>query len=160
MEALAGLAEALETSSFGIWAARSAWAYPIANVVHVLGLVLLLGGIGIVDLRLLGAFRTLPLAAVSAALTPLAVGGLVLLLASGLTMFAADASAMAASGTFRQKLVLIAVALANAAAFRFLFGGRVAGWTTAPPPAARAMALASLLLWTAVAVWGRMIAYS
>lgn len=160
MDALAGFAEALEALSFGIWAARSAWAYPVANVVHVLGLVLLLGGIGLVDLRLLGAFRSLPLPALSAALTPLAVAGLLLIVASGLTMFAADASAMAASGTFRQKLVLIAIALANAAAFRLAFGGRVAEWTSAPPFAARAMALASLLLWTAVAVFGRMIAYS
>jgi hypothetical protein len=160
LEALAGIAGALEGSGFGIWAARSAWAYPIANVVHVLGLVLLLGGIGIVDMRLLGAFRSLPLPAVSAALTPLAGAGLLLIVLSGLTMFAADASAMATSGTFRQKLLLIAVALANAAAFRLVFAGRVASWTAAAPAGARVMALASLLLWTAVAVFGRMIAYS
>jgi hypothetical protein len=156
LDALAGFAEALEASSFGIWAARSAWAYPIANVAHVLGLVLLLGGIGLVDLRLLGAFRSLPLGAVLAALTPLAVAGLLIMILSGLTMFAADASAMAASGTFRRKLVLIALALLNAAAFRAWFGQR-------PDPSgipAKAMALASLLLWTAAAIFGRMIAYS
>jgi hypothetical protein len=160
LEALAGLAEALESSGFGMWASRSAWAYPIANVVHVLGLVLLLGGIGIVDLRILGAFPRLPLPALSAALTPLAVAGLILILISGLTMFAADASAMAASGTFRRKLILIALALTNALAFRLMFGGRIAGWTVNPPPAAKVMALASLFLWIGVAILGRMIAYS
>ncbi len=160
MEALAGVAEALEQSAFGIWASRSAWAYPVANTVHVFGLVLLLAGIGIIDLKLLGVFRRLPLSALSDALTPMAVAGAILLIASGSVMFAADASAMVASDTFRKKLVLIVIALANAAAFRLIFGSRVAQWTGPPPFSARLLAGVSLFLWVSVAVLGRMIAYS
>jgi uncharacterized protein DUF6644 len=160
LDALAGFARALEASDFGNWAASSTWAYPVANVTHIFALVLLLGGIGVVDLRLLGFFSRLPLTAVSAALTPLAIAGVVLLAASGFTMFAADAAAMAASATFQRKLVLIALALINAVAFRLLFGTRFEGWAEGPPLAARAMALGSLLLWSLVAIHGRMIAYS
>src|SRR3546814_8048303 len=59
VESLTGFAEALQASTFGVWAAQSSLAYPVANVHHLLGLVMLVGGIGVVDLRLAGAFRSL-----------------------------------------------------------------------------------------------------
>ena len=154
--ALASVARAVEASPFASWAAESALAYPVANVVHLLGLVLVVGGIGLVDLRLLGLFRKLPLEPLARALTPLAVAGLILMAASGSILFAADAAALAASGTFRLKLMLIAVALTNAAIFRLWIGR-----TLADPPgtAMRLSALASLALWMSVATMGRMIAY-
>ncbi len=153
---LAAFAEAVAATPFAEWAANSALAYPVANVVHVLGLVLLLGSIGILDLRLLGLFPRLPLDALGDALTPLAVSGLVLMLGSGSVLFAADATALPLSDTFRWKLGLIALAVANALAFRWRFGRSVA----TPSAAARLMALVSLLAWTGVAILGRWIAYS
>lgn len=153
---LAALAERVAASPFAEWAAGSAYAYPWANVVHVLALVLLLGGIGLVDLRLLGLFRALPLAGLARALTPLAVAGLLLLALSGSVLFAAEATDLAASGAFRLKLALIAAAVVNALAYRWRYGSMVAE----PGRVARIMALASLCLWTSIAVAGRMIAYS
>ncbi|KSB91310.1 hypothetical protein AS593_05480 [Caulobacter vibrioides] len=154
------LVAALHDSGFGAWARGSAFAYPLANLLHLAGLVLLVGGIGLLDLRLAGAFRALPVAVLSRVLTPMALAGLVLMLPSGLVMFAADAKALAASGVFRWKLVLIAVGLANAVAFRLLWGRRLSSWDLAAPPAARAMALGSLATWVVVGALGRLIAYS
>ena len=68
-----------------------------------------------------------------------------------------DAKSLAMSGTFKLKLILIALALTNVAAFRLLFGAVVAD---PPAAAAKLLALASLLLWLGVAICGRMIAYS
>nr|MBA2771859.1 hypothetical protein [Sphingomonas sp.] len=59
MESLCAFAEAVEASPFGMWAAQSPLAYPIANVVHLFGIFMLIGGIGILDLRLAGAFRAI-----------------------------------------------------------------------------------------------------
>lgn len=157
---LTGFAEAIQSSPFGHWAGRSQFAYPVANLVHLLGLVMLVGGIGLVDLRLAGGFRSLPPAALSRVLTPVAIMGLLLMVPSGLIMFAADAEAMAASPTFQRKLVLIALALANAALFRWIWGKRIADWEASPPLGGRLMAGASILLWLVVAAHGRMIAYS
>lgn len=157
---MAGFAAAVQASPFGIWAAQSAYAYPVANLLHLLGLIMLVGGIGVVDLRLAGAFRSLPPAALSRVLTPVAVAGLLLLVPSGLTMFAADAEAIAGSATFQRKLALIALALANAILFRWIWGKRIADWDASAPPLGRLQAGASLLLWLAVAAHGRMIAYS
>ena len=157
--ALTSLAEAVGASGFGQWASMSPTAYPLANVVHLLGLVMLVGGIGLLDLRLAGAFRAIPVAPLSRALTPIAIAGLVLMIPSGATMFAAD-TAVAESNVFQLKLVLIALALANAVAFRFLWRQRLADWDAAPPTAGRLMAAGSIGLWLAVGACGRMIAYS
>ena len=157
--AILRFAETLAASDFGQWASGSSIAYPLANVVHLLGLVMLVGGIGLLDLRLTGAFRALPVAPLSRALTPVAITGLLLMVPSGLTMVAADA-AVAESATFRWKLLLIGVALANAIAFRLLWRDRISTWDEAPPAAGRLMAAGSILLWLAVAAFGRMIAYN
>lgn len=152
---LEALASAVEGTPFALWAARNPLAYPIANVVHVLGLALLLGGIAIVDLRVLGAWPRLPLPPLMAALVPVAIAGLLLQIVSGAVLFAADARSLAGSDPFQWKLVLIALATANALLFRRLWRQQ-----SEPPAALRAMALASVLLWTSVAVLGRWIAYA
>jgi hypothetical protein len=155
---LSAFGDAVQSSAFGAWAGGD--AYPIANLIHILGLVMLVGGIGILDLRLAGLFPRIPPAALASALTPFAIAGLLLMIPTGATMFAADAAALVHSATFQTKLLLIAVALANAVAFRFLWQGRLDGWDANPPPWGRLMAATSLLLWLSVAALGRWIAYS
>lgn len=152
MDPLDWLAAQADGSAFAHWS--SATAYPVANVLHLLGLVLLVGGIGLVDLRIAGLFRSLPVRALSKALTPLSIAGLALMLLSGIVMFAADAEALARSDIFRRKLILIALALLNAGAFRWLWRD-----LDRPTLAARIMAGLSLILWLAVATHGRLIAY-
>lgn len=150
----------LDTIGVGPWARGSALVYPVANTLHLLGLVMLVGGIGVVDLRVIGLWRSLPMAELSRALTPVAIAGLILMVVSGTILFAADGAALARSAVFERKLILIAAALANAAAFRWAWGRHMAGWTGGAPRPARAMAAASLLLWLAAGASGRWIAYS
>lgn len=149
-------AAALEASTIGGFMRGSSWAYPAANLAHLLGLVLLVGGIGILDLRLIGAFRQVPVVALSRALTPLAILGLVLMLLSGPLLFAADATALIRSDLFCRKLVLIGIALANALAFRWLWVPHAGE----PTMGLRVMAIVSIGLWLAVAALGRLIAYA
>ena len=155
---LNALGDAVQSSPFGVWAGSD--AYPIANLIHILGLVMLVGGIGILDLRLAGLFRRIPTEPLASALTPIAIAGLLLMIPSGTTMFAADASALVNSTTFRWKLFLIALALTNAIAFRLLWQRQIAQWDADPPLWGRVMAAVSVLLWLAVASLGRWIAYS
>ncbi|PTQ12368.1 hypothetical protein CLG96_07510 [Sphingomonas oleivorans] len=159
-DALAGAAAAIEASDFGHWARGSAYAYPVANLIHLLGLVLLVGGIGLLDLRLAGLFRTLPAEALSRILTPVAILGIMLLVGSSSVLFAADARSLILSGAFRWKIMLIAVALANAVAFRIFWQGCLADWDSRPPALGRAMAGGSVALWLAAAALGRLIAYA
>ena len=137
------------------WARGSASVYPWANVLHVLGAIMLVGGIGIVDLRIVGAWRRLPLVALSQALVPVAVAGLVLQAGSGVILFAADGRTLASSSVFHVKLVLLALATVNAALFRLRWRPD-AERTSASE---RLAAGASLVLWLTIAVLGRLIAY-
>jgi hypothetical protein len=160
-ELLAGVwqaAAALEASSLGAAMRGSKGLYPAANVAHLAGLVLLVGSIGVLDLRVAGLGRSIPLIALSRLLTPLAVAGLVLLAASGFLLFSADAGPLVRSAVFQTKLALAALAAANALLFRRLFGDFAP--RQEPPPAARALAVLSIGLWLTVACLGRLIAYS
>lgn len=121
----------------------------------MIGAVLLVGGIGLLDLRLLGYGRRLAPRTLAEVVTPLALAGFALMVVSGGLMFVADARAMAASPLFIAKLGLIGLAGLNALAFRVLFG-RLEG----PIPAgARILAVVSLALWLGAVVLGRLVAY-
>jgi hypothetical protein len=45
----------LESLSSSAWMRSGVWPFPIINLIHVLGIALLFGGIAVLDLRLLGA---------------------------------------------------------------------------------------------------------
>jgi hypothetical protein len=150
------LAAAIEASQLGAFARGSSWAYPLANLIHLLGLVLLIGAIGIVDLRIVGLFQTLPLDPLMRALTPVAIAGLLLMALSGPILFAADAAALAQSPTFGWKLSLIFLALVNALSFRSVRSGK----TRKPAALERVLAATSIMLWLTVAALGRLIAYN
>lgn len=154
------LAAALEASALGAWMRGSDWAYPVANLVHLAGLVLLIGNMVLLDLRLLGAGRQFPLAAVASTLTPLAIIGLLLMLASGALLFAADAGPLIANTLMQVKLLLIAMGIANALLFRWRHDRRLADWDRRPPLAGRLQAVVSLACWVAAAALGRLVAYA
>ena len=114
MDSLIAWAAWLEATALGEQMRSSALLYPALNLLHLLGLVLLLGPMLLLDARLLGAGRSFPLAAVSRTLTPLAVAGLLLLLGSGVCLFAADAGPLAVDRLLQLKLLLIALGIGNA----------------------------------------------
>lgn len=158
--AASGWALALQQSALGAFVRDSIWIYPGANLVHLLGLTLLIGPILVLDLRLLGIGRRVVSAeAASRLLTRVAVLGLLLLLPSGLLLFAADAASLAASPLFQIKMALVALALLNAVAFRLAWNGRLEGWDAAPPLVGRWQAAGSIGLWLGAGFCGRMIAY-
>jgi hypothetical protein len=149
---------ALEASDLGAAVRGGRGVYPAVNLAHIAGLVLLVGAIGVLDLRTAGLGRAIPLPALSRMLTPLAIGGLALLTVSGFLLFAADAGPLVRSAVFKAKLALIGLALLNALVFRRLFGDFDAG--REPPVLAKIMALASISFWLAAAALGRLIAYA
>jgi hypothetical protein len=69
----------------------SRWSYTAVNTVHIVGLALLLGAIVPLDLRLMGWRRTVPIAALTRVLLPVAIFGLALAILAGLTLFSVRA---------------------------------------------------------------------
>src|SRR5712691_9173072 len=93
------------------------WLYPIVEIVHILSFVLVVGGAFFFDLRLLGRSRSLSVRGLSMHLLSWSRAGFALVLPTGFMMFTAPATEFAVNPAFRVKLILIAVALLNAAAY-------------------------------------------
>jgi len=149
----------LQATALGAAMRESLYLYPLANLLHLLGLVMLIGGIGLLDLRLIGLGRRLPVREMSRFLTPIGVTGLVLMLATGTALFSADAGPLARGDVFQTKIVLVAIAVVNAILFRLLWQRRLADWDARPPIIGRIQALGSVGLWLSAATFGRLIAY-
>lgn len=152
-------AAALEGSALGNLMRNSVVLYPIANLLHILGLILLVGSMVALDLRLLRFGRAVPAQAANAVLKPLAIAGFVLMVVSGTALFAADARPLWGNPVLRIKAALIAVGIVNAAAFNLLWRKRLEHWDTEGPALGRAQAALSLVCWLATAACGRLIAY-
>ena len=140
---------------------QSAWMYPIVEIVHIVGFVLLVGAAVMFDLRVLGLGRGLAVTDLARHLLRWSWLGLALVVPAGFMMFAAHATEFASNPAFQLKLGLIAAAAANVAFFH-LFPYRTVGvWdvTGDAPASARAAAALSIAVWVAVITCGRLIAY-
>ncbi len=129
-------------------------AYPALEVVHILGIALLLGNLVLLELRVWGLNAQLPLEPLGRATLLLAVGGFSLAGLSGLTLFATQPLDLLANRSFTWKMGLLMLLGLNAAAFHARGGlARLDAW-------ARAQTALSLGLWLGVIICGRWIAYA
>jgi hypothetical protein len=151
----------LEASSIARSLRDSVWAYPLVNAGHVLGVALLVGSIIPLDLRLLAAWQSWPLAPLWHVLTRTAAAGLVMAILFGSLLFATRATEYAASPFFLAKMVIVLAAAANALVLRVAFprgaveakAGGGLSWRV------RAAAGFSLIGWLAALTLGRLVGY-
>ena len=160
-QAAPAMFQALEASALGAAIRDAVWVYPMANVGHVLSVVVFAGAVAVMDTRLMGAFAATPAADVLHSARRIAVGAFLAILATGFILFTAEASHLVGNRVFLIKMVLVALALLNVLAFQFAFGRRLESIPPHDPlpPWVRASAGASLVLWFTVAGFGRSIAY-
>ena len=143
------------------------WVWPLCETFHFFGIVLLIGGVGAFDLRVLGMAKALPIAPLRR-LLPWGVFGFALCVVTGLT-FVTGMRANVPSHPYdvlrtdvwlQLKLVFIALAGLNLAAF-YLTGMSRAVEDLRPgadaPHLAKLIAGASLFLWLGVIYFGRLI---
>jgi hypothetical protein len=149
---------ALEAFGKASGMARSASIYALTSAAHIMGLGLLFGSIVAVDLRLAGFGRALTGEAV-ATLRRITVTGLALAVATGVLLASTKPFEYAANPYMLAKLAMLALAIANALAFELWQRSR--GLPAAiEAGAARLFGLASMALWIAVIILGRMIAFA
>lgn len=134
------------------------WAYPALEIVHLVGVALLLGNLLVFELRLAGLGAPIPIGPLARLALPAAIAGFSLAVPSGLLMFATQPLDLLANPAFRLKMLLILLAGLNAVGFHLRDSiGRAAGGEA--DPAGRLLGLISLLLWIGVLACGRAIAY-
>ena len=135
------------------WIATHPWLYPVLEAVHIVGIALLLGSLVLVELRIWGLGASLPLPALARFGLTLSVAGFGVAAASGLVMASSQASELIANRAFLIKMLLLFTAGTNAA----ILHSR--GPLDPASAMTRVQALFSILLWIAIIVCGRWIAY-
>jgi hypothetical protein len=143
-------------TGLGIAMRKSTILFPAIEVVHVLGLTLLLGSILAMDMRLLGAgLRRQSVPEVSAGLSPMFWVGLSAALTTGILMFVGEPVKCFFNEAFWWKMGLLAAAL--------LFHLTLFRWAsrseTLRPAWRKSVAAVSLALWFGVGVAGRVIGF-
>jgi hypothetical protein len=151
----------LETTAIADAIRTYRWLYPALETAHYLGLASLVGGIMLIDLRLLGFASRLQLRSMIG-LLPFVWAGFVINAVSGLLIFVYGASNFSGNSAFRLKLVLMLLAGINALIFTVAASRQGDNWVDAGrvPAAMKAIATASFLLWLCVVAAGRWMAYT
>lgn len=134
------------------------WAFSICETIHFFGLCLLLGGILVIDLRLLGMMKRTPVAA-ALRFVPIAIFGFTLNLLTGLCFLAYNPAGYATNWMFWFKMGLILLAGINMLFFTVFEQPRVLKTPVGESydVATRICAILSLTLWVAVIVAGRLL---
>lgn len=145
------------------WAVRGGipWIWPAAETLHFIGLCLLVGIVGILDLRMVGLAKGLPIGPMER-LVPWAVGGFTLCLLTGALFYIGAPDQYYANNVFWMKMLFIALAGINVGIF--YFSGLARTVDALPPNAnapmgARLIGATSLFLWAGVIFWGRMLPF-
>ena len=162
MSVLMALCQWLEHTAIGTDVRESAWLFPAIEVIHIFGLVVLVGATSILDLRLTGyGFREDSVVKLARRFLPWTWAGFLTMAITGFLLFASESSKMYDNAAFRIKILLIVVAGLNAMLFHFTAYRKVDSWNEArvPPVGARMAGWLSILLWFGIAAAGRLISY-
>jgi len=139
------------------------WTYGLLNLAHILGIATLFGAVVLLDLRLIGLWRSIPAAHLIRPTVPIAILGFLTAATSGIMMFSFNTTEYHGNPFLYTKLPLIVAGLVNVAVIQ-----RLGAWRRAaagePESAGDQRLLASfgalsLLIWLGVIACGRMIGY-
>ena len=133
-----------EASALGASVRESTYLFPAIEVVHLVGITLVLAAVVVTHLRRFGVFASL--GELRAAARGVFFAGLALALLSGAVLFVTEAAKCFSSDAFRWKVTLLALAI----------GVETAAWRID----ARPVAAVALLLWFGVGAAGRFIGFS
>lgn len=153
------LLASIEATSFATWLrlSPSIWAYPFVLTMHTVGLAMLVGANWVLDLRLLGFAPRIPLSALTPTF-PIMWAGFWINTVSGVMLFTADATTKGATRLFVGKLGVVAAGVLVIVLIRRTVYGRGAEHPSSRP-AAKALAVASIVLWVTAIAAGRLMAY-
>jgi hypothetical protein len=151
----------LKHTNFSWAVTHYAWIWPACETLHFIGLALLVGIVGILDLRMLGLAKRLPIGPLHR-LVPWAVLGFAINTITGIFFFAGDPFQYINNIAFQLKILFIGLAGMNMAMF-YITGifrkTEVMGPGDDAPLSAKIIAGSSLFLWLGVMYLGRMLPF-
>ena len=149
-----------ESSSIHQWIISNNSSVIVFEIMHFFGLCLLLGALLIIDLRMLGRLKLVPIHTIHS-LLPVVFIGFGLNLLSGVLFVFYDPGRYLINIGFHIKMALVVLAGLNALFYYWKIHPQMAGWheNAATPAIARFVGASSLILWYGVLVSGRFIPY-
>jgi hypothetical protein len=145
--------QALDRLPLAVAIRESAWLFPALEIVHLAGIAALFGALLLVDLRVFGLRRSLPLPELGRFGAAVAASAFVVIVASGGLLALSNAAGYIANRAFVAKLGFITLAALNMIVFHLRDG------LARADAIARVQAAVSLALWLAAIAAGRLIAY-
>ena len=135
------------------------WLWPLFATLHFFGMALLIGCVGLRDLRMLGVGKALPVGPMER-LMPWGILGFVITVITGIGFYVGSPEQYQ-SLAFAAKMAWIVLAGANVTWFYRAGLARTVdvGAGQDAPVAAKLSAAASLFLWFGVMFWGRMLSF-
>jgi hypothetical protein len=138
------------------------WTYALVNLSHILGVSTLFGSVLVLDLRLLGCWRRVPLSGVASVIVPVAASGFAIAALTGSALLATRATEYYGNPFFNLKFPAIGLGIANVVVLNLSPAWRARGTRALSPREERHLAVMggiSLACWLTAVTCGRMIAY-
>jgi hypothetical protein len=142
----------------GNWVRDSRWIFPAIEAVHIVALALLFGAILLLNLRLLGlTLKHKPVAQLARELAPWILVSLIIILSSGVLLFASEAMKAYASVPFQVKMLFLFAAMI----FHYTIYWKLTRSSDGAIGAVwgKLAAIVSILLWLGVGLGGRGIGF-
>lgn len=154
------LVQAIEGSTINNWVLATYWLWPLMEILHFVGLTLLLGAMLIIDLRLAGFMRQMRVSSTHV-LLPWATIGFSINLITGVLFFLGDPGRYAINIGFQIKMILVLIAGLNALWYVLKVNPLMQSWDPYgdTPGIAKLIAYVSLGTWFGVLLLGRLIPY-
>lgn len=139
---------------------NSPWGWPIAESIHFVGLCLLVGTVGVFDLRMLGVARGIPLAHLHK-LVPYGVAGYLANVTTGVMFFTTAPDQYLHNPAVQTKFFFMLIAGMNMLFFYSTTAVEVKATPSGQQLSKRAKIIAavSLLCWCVIIICGRLITY-
>ena len=137
--------------------------FPWIESVHVLGVTVVIGTVGLIELRLIGlSSLNRPVSRVLRDTLPVTWSAFVVSVISGFLLFASNAPTYAYNTFFLSKAALLLLVGLNALGFHAFVERSIARWDSAArtPIPARLSGVFSLVMWIGIVICGRWVGFT
>ena len=150
----------LQATPMSLWINQSTWVWPLCETLHFIGLSLLVGVTGFFDLRLIGFFKRVPIAAAKD-LMPLALIGFAINAATGVVFLIGLPGQYLHNRIWWFKAGFILLAGLNALLYEARWSAKVLALPVDAdtPGSVKLIGVVSLASWLAVLYCGRMLPF-
>ena len=160
------IANFLTAGPFDEFVATNDWVWPLCEILHFFGMALLIGSVGLVDARILGIAKGIPIKSLER-FVPLGVIGFIVNMLTGILFVTGNPvggpQEYLLNLALQLKMLCVLIAAVNLLLFYALGIAKMAnavGPNGDAPMSAKVVAAVSLVMWFGVIFFGRFIMYN